>query len=116
MFQDGSVKLPVTYFMDQLKEALNKEQVEQTAEDIKKTIEGKKEEFCKADYMSLQDAKTQLTTLLTEVMMDEAGFIIDQSLQDCRKQTEDLKREKDHLNQYKDTINVKNNKNHQLRK
>ena len=51
MFQDGSVELPVTDFMDQLEEALNKEQVEQIAEDVKKTIEGKKEEFCKADYM-----------------------------------------------------------------
>ena len=77
MFQDGSVELPVTDFMDRLEEALNKEQVEQIAEDIKKTIEGKKEEFCKADYMSLQDAKTQLSTLLTEVMKDEAGFIIE---------------------------------------
>ena len=44
--------------------------------------------------MSLQDAKTQLMTLITEIMMDEAGFIIDQLLKDCRKQKDDLKREK----------------------
>ena len=80
--------------MDQLEEELNKEQVEQITEDIKEAIEEKKEEFCKADYMSLQDAKTQLMTLITEIMMDEAGFIIDQLLKDCRKQKDDLKREK----------------------
>ena len=77
MFQDRSVEFPVTNFMDRLEEALNKDQVKHTAEDIKKIIEGKKEEFCKADYMSLQDAKTPLITLLTEVMMGEAGFIIE---------------------------------------
>ena len=49
-------------------------------------------------------------------MMDEAGFIIDQSLQDCRKQTEDLKKEKDCLKQHRDAINAKKKDNDQLMK
>ena len=52
--------------------------------EIKKDIEGKKEEFCKAKYKSLQDTKTQMLALLTKIMMNEAGFIIDQSLQECK--------------------------------
>ena len=48
----------------------------------------KKEEFCKADYLSLQDAKTQLMTLITKIMMEEAGFVIDEVLKDCRKQAD----------------------------
>ena len=52
--------------------------------DLKRTLEEKKEDYCKANYESLQDAKAQLLALLTEVMMDEAGFIINQSLQDCK--------------------------------
>ena len=57
--------------------------------------------------MPLHNAKTQLMILITKVMMNEAGFIIDQSLQDYRKQTDDLKREKDCLNQHKYAINTK---------
>ena len=75
--------------------------------DIKKEIEGKKEEFCKAKYKSLQDAETQMLVLITEIMMNEAGFIINQSLQECKRQTEDLKKENDRLEQHRDTINVK---------
>ena len=64
--------MPGTVFMERLEEELNKVQVEKLAEDIKKAIEKRKEEFCKADYMSLQDARTQLMALVTEIMMDEA--------------------------------------------
>ena len=96
--------------MERLEEELNEEQVEKLAEDIKKAIEKRKEEFCKADYMSLQDARTQLMTLITKIMIDKAGFIIDQLLMDCRKQTNDLKWEKECLNQHKDSINVKRTK------
>ena len=46
--QDGSVELPVTDFMDRLEEALNKEQLEQIIKDIKRKIEGEREDFCKA--------------------------------------------------------------------
>ena len=48
--------------------------------------------------------------------MDEAGFIIDQLLKDCRKQTDDLKKEKDCLNQHKYAFDIKKSKNDQLRK
>ena len=100
-FQEEAIKLTGTDFMEQLEEELDKEQVKTLAEDIKKAILKKKEEYCKADYLSLQDAKTQLMTLVTEIMMEEAGFIIDEVLKDCRKQTYDLKKEKDCLNQHK---------------
>ena len=63
--------------MDRLEKELNKEQVEQITEDIKKARDEKKEEFCKVDYMSLQDAKTKLMIFITKIIMNEAGFIID---------------------------------------
>ena len=56
--------------------------------------------------MSVQNARTQLMALVTKIMMDEAGFIIDQLLTDSRKQTDVLKREKDQLNQHKDSIHL----------
>ena len=49
-------------------------------------------------------------------MREEAGFIIDEVLKDCRKQTDDLKKEKDRLNQHKYNIDVKKRENDWLRK
>ena len=46
--------------MDQLEETLTNEQFQQITRDTAKEIAGKKEEFCKAKYKSLQDAKTQI--------------------------------------------------------
>ena len=85
LFQEEPIELPGTVIIERLEEKLNKEQVEKLAEDIKKAIEKRNEECCKADYMSLQDARTQLMALVSEIMMDEAGFIIDQLLTGCRK-------------------------------
>ena len=45
--------------MDWLKQVITSEQFLQTTRDIAKEIAEKKEEFCKANYKSLQDANTQ---------------------------------------------------------
>ena len=116
LYQDEAVELTGIDFMERLEKELTKEQVQKLAEDIKKAILKKKEEFCKADFLSLQDAKTQLMTLGTEIMMEEAGFIMDEVLKDCRKQTDDLKKEKDRLNQHQYNIDVRKSKNDKLRK
>ena len=58
MFQYEEFKLPVTNFMNCLGEALNEEQFCQIIADIKKTIQGEKDDFCKANYKSIQEAKT----------------------------------------------------------
>ena len=74
---------------------------------MKRTIQGEKEDFCKANYKSLQDAKTQLLALLTEIMMTEAGFIIDQSLEECKRKAQDLKKQKEYIERQEKFINVK---------
>ena len=84
--------------------------------DIKKALLNRKEEFCKADYLSIKAAKAQLMTLVTEIMMEETGFIIDEILQDCKRQTDLLKIEKDCLNQYQYIIDVRTSENDRLRR
>ena len=92
-------KLEGTNFMDWLEKELGEEEYGKLARDINKAFLNRKEEFCKADYLSLQAAKAQLMTLVTEIMIDKAGFVINEILEDCKKQTDLLKIEKDHLNQ-----------------
>ena len=41
----------------------------------------------------------------------EARFIIDQSMQECKRQKEALKKEKDCHEQHKDTVNAKKSDN-----
>ena len=90
---------------------MGEEEYGKLARYIKKAFLNKKEEFCKADYLSLQAAKAQLMTLVTEIRMDEAGFIINENLEDCKKQTDLLKIEKDHLNQYQYNIDIRMSEN-----
>ena len=85
MFPTDEIKIPDTVFMDQLENELTKTQVERLRKDIKEVLADKKEEFCRNDYISLIDARAQITKLVTKVMMEEAGFVIDRCLEDCKK-------------------------------
>ena len=74
MFDSDDLKLPDTSFMNCLKQAVTHEQFQQITNDMLKTMSDKKEDFCEGNYYTLQEAKNWLSALLTEVMMDEAGY------------------------------------------
>ena len=44
------------------------------------TLKEKKEEFCQADYHTLQEAKKQLYALLTDIITDESGYVISKAI------------------------------------
>ena len=69
--------------MDRLEKELGKDDYKKVRRDIKKALQDRKEEFCKADYLSMKDTKAQLMTLITGIMMEEAVFMIDKILKDC---------------------------------
>ena len=74
--------------MDRLEKELGKDDYKKVKRDIKKALLDKKEEFYEADFVSVKDAKARLMTLVTEIMMEEAGFFIVEVLEDCKnKQT-----------------------------
>ena len=115
LFPTGEIEIPDTVFMDQLENELTKTQVESLRKDIKEALAGKKEEFCRSDYISSLDARAQLTKLVTKVMMEEAGFVIDELLDDCKKQHTALKVEKDQLTQLSNNITSRKRENNQLK-
>ena len=47
-------------------------------------------------------------------MMDEAGYIINEIIQDCVRQTEFLKIERDHLRQHQDHLEMKTKEHNKL--
>ena len=50
-----------------------------------------KENFCKRMYYTLPDAQKQLHALLTEVMMDESGYVINEAIEEAEKELAKLK-------------------------
>ena len=51
-----------------------------------------KEGFCKGTYYTLQDAKKRLYAPLTEVMMDEARYVIDQAIEGSKRDMTELRK------------------------
>ena len=75
-----------------LKKAITCEQFQQINDDILRGMNVIKEEFCNKDYHTLQEAKNQLHALLTNVMMDDAGYILDKTLDELKKEMTKLRK------------------------
>ena len=71
--------------MNRLKQAITREQFQQITNDMLKTMSNEKGDFCKGNYYSLQKAKYQLYALLTEIMMDKAGYVIDHAIEGSKR-------------------------------
>ena len=53
----------------------------------------------------------QLITLISKIILEEAGFVINKILEDCKKQAEELRKKKDKLNQDSNDISLRNKYN-----
>ena len=93
-------ELEGTDFMDQLEKELGQDDYKKVRRDTKKALLNRNENFHKTEFESVKTAKSGLMTLVIEIMMDEAGFVIGEVLKECRKQTDILELERNLLNQY----------------
>ena len=84
MFEDDNLKLPDTSFMNQLRQSVPHEQCQQITDEVVITIE-KKEKFCKGTYHTLQDVKKQLYAILTEVMVEKSGYVLDKLIERTKR-------------------------------
>ena len=80
MFEGDNIELPATSFMDHLKQAITHEQFQQITNDMIRGMDIMKEGFWERDYYTLQEEKDQLQSLLTEVMTNDAGYILDTTI------------------------------------
>ena len=80
MFNGENMELPATSFMDRLKQAITHEQFQQITNDTIRGIDLIKEGFRVKDYYTLQEAIDQLHSLLTDIMLDEAGYILEETI------------------------------------
>ena len=70
-------------------------------------MSNEKEDFCKGNYYTLQEAKNQLYALLTEIMMNEAGYVIDQAIEGSKRGIAELKEVRSQVDNYKSIVNTK---------
>ena len=80
MFEQGSFNLPTTSFMERLKQAVTEEDFQHIKKEILKTLKYEKDDFCTSNYSTLMDAKNKLYSMLTEILVEETGNIIDHDI------------------------------------
>ena len=91
MFKGGNIKLPATSFMDCLKQAITHKQFQQITNDMIRGMDIMREGFWERDHYTLQGAKDQLQSLLTDIMMDDTGYILDKTIHESKKEMVQLK-------------------------
>ena len=80
MFVEGGLELLTTRFMERLKQVVSEEDFQSINKEIHKTLKGEMDEFCNQKYCSLTEAKDKLYPLLTEILREEAGNVIDHDI------------------------------------
>ena len=78
--------------MGHLKKEITCEQFQQINDDVLRGMNVIKEKFCNKDYHTLHEAKNQLHALLTNVMMDNAWYILDKTLDKLKKEMAKLRK------------------------
>ena len=66
-----------------------------------------KEGFCERDHNTLQEARNQLHILLTNIMMDDTGYIIDKVLDEAKKELAKLRKISRQVDNYKSIASPK---------
>ena len=107
MFDSDIFELPDTNFMNCLKQAVTHEQYQQITNDILEAMSNEKEDFCKGNYYTLQEAKNQLYALLTEIMMDEARYVTDQAIEGSKREMSELRKVRSQADKYRSVASAK---------
>ena len=71
------------------------------------TLKEEKEEFCQADYHTLQEAKKQLYALLTNNITDESGYVISEAIGKAKGRLAELEEMEGQVNNYKSIAGTK---------
>ncbi len=87
MFEEGNFELPTISFMKKIKQAVTEEDYQHLKKEILNTLKDKKNQFCGSSYSTLKEARNKLYIMLTEMIAQEAGSILDHNIRmkQCEK-------------------------------
>ena len=80
MFEEGNFELPTTSFMKKIKQAVNEEDYQHLKKEILNTLKDEKDHFCRGSYSTLKEARNKLYAILTDIIVQEAGIILDHDI------------------------------------
>ena len=105
MLTESGFNLPTTNFMERLKPAVIEEDFQHIKKEILKTLKDEKDDFCGNIYCTLMDAKNKLYSMLTEMLVEEAGNVIDHDIRVINHERDEIKKK---MSQIEYNINREN--------
>ena len=66
--------------MEKVKQAVTEEDFQHIKREILNTLKDEKNHFCESSYSTLKEARNKLYSMLTEILVHEAGTILDHDI------------------------------------
>ena len=77
VFAEGSFDLPSTRFIEKVKAAVSEADFQDIKKEIHNTLQNEKDYLCGCNYSTLTEATNKTYSMLTEILIKEAGQVID---------------------------------------
>ena len=77
MFAEGSFDLPPTRFIEKVKAAVSEADFQRIKKEILNALKGEKDYLYSCNYSTLTEATNKIYSMLTEILIQEAGQVID---------------------------------------
>ena len=107
MFAEGSFNLPSTRFMEKVKQAVTEEDFQHIKREILNTLKDEKDHFCGSNYSTLTEAKNKLYSMLTEILVQEAGSVIDYDIRMVNYERDEIKKQMSQIKYNTNRANAK---------
>ena len=92
MFAEGSFDLPPTRFMEKVKAAVSEADFQHIKKEILNTLKGEKDYLCGCNYSTLTEAANKIYSMLTEILIQEAGQVIDYDIKTIDQERGEIKK------------------------
>ena len=107
MFTDGSFDLPSTRFIEKVKQAVTAADFQHIKREILNTLKDEKDHFCRCNYSTLTEAKNKLYSMLTEILIQEAGSVIDYDIRTVNYKRDEIKKKMSQIDYNTNRANAK---------
>ena len=78
--------------MEKVKQAVTEEDFQHIKREILNKLKNEKDNFCRSNYSTLTEAKNKLYSMLTEILIQEAGSVIDYDIRKVNYERDEIKK------------------------
>ena len=92
VFTGESFDLPPTRFMEKVKAAVSEADFQDIKKGIRNTLQNEKDYLCGCNYSTLTEATNKIYSMLTEILIQEAGQVIDYDFKTTNQERNEIKK------------------------